>query len=159
MPKSRKTTSPIQKAFSALNRQGILTAHAFGCCGKCGAGELRQHIPREGRGFVFYSGEDCEEAMVTGKVKVRFEADDGLHLSIASRCIVSLEKSGLQTKWDADCSKPILVTLTAADKELFKGFCDRADDRLLAATGDEHKKRDVFKAWRRLVNEQNKVQL
>ena len=110
----------LEAAFAKLEDTGIICRPDYTCCGKCGAGEIREEIKqqrqagREVRGYVFYDFQDTQRAvggdglcLNYGSVLMSEKADVGIGWEI----VTTLQTEGLEVSWDGMLRHRIIVRL------------------------------------------------
>lgn len=110
----------LERAFSALETQGVVCRQNFTCCGTCGVAEIgdEMHATRERGGavdgYAFFHMQDTESAIDGGGLYLNYGAvDEGeaAAVSIARRIVDAVSAVGLPVEWDGDWGKRIFVRL------------------------------------------------
>jgi hypothetical protein len=107
----------LDKAFAALNRQGIVARQDFSCCNNCGFTEIWDEIAqaekrRPVEGYVFYHLQCTERAIETGQLLMAYGcvADDEKEFRrVANTIVAELRRAGLDASWGGTDGHPIVV--------------------------------------------------
>jgi hypothetical protein len=99
----------LDRAFDALDAEGVLARQNFSCCQRCGSGEMFDlvHDEREmGRaldGYVFYHAQDTDSVVAGGSLHLRYAGmgdGPGDTAAIGRRVVEALRAEGLEASWD-----------------------------------------------------------
>ncbi len=110
----------LDRAFEALNAEGIVAEHDFTCCQNCGLAEIGEPIQAaidagaDVSGFVFYHAQDTDGAVEGHGLHLTYGHIDGGDTSgvaIGRRVVGALTAAGLETTWDGSFGKRISVRL------------------------------------------------
>ncbi len=108
----------LDRAFAALETEGIVARQNFACCQNCGRAEIRDEIAGARRarrsvdGFVFYHMQDTDSAVTHGVLQLRYDGTLGnAATAIGTRVVAALREAGLAPAWDGDINKTIEVGL------------------------------------------------
>lgn len=110
----------LDRAFSELNRSGIVARQHFSCCGTCGVREIydeMDHAAEQGqrvRGYTFFHVQDSEHAVDGGGLFLNYgstEEGEAAAVAIGHEIVDALERHGLKTTWNGDWSKRINVSI------------------------------------------------
>ncbi|MFJ3668286.1 DUF6891 domain-containing protein [Streptomyces sp. NPDC090106] len=104
----------LERAFAALERDGIVAREHFTCCRTCGTGDIGHEMADTpgARGFVFFHHQ-CTRGAAQGHGLALYyggredspEAAEG----IGREVVAALTAAGLSTRWDGDPDKAIGV--------------------------------------------------
>jgi hypothetical protein len=98
----------LERAFSELDRSGIVARQNFSDCGTCGAAEIggemaaARRAGRKVRGYVFFHEQDSERA-VDGLLYMNYGGEDpseAAQLAIAREVVATLKQAGLHATWN-----------------------------------------------------------
>jgi hypothetical protein len=108
----------LDRAFAALEEQGIIARQNFACCNTCGFAEIGGEIqtPRCGRppiGFAFYHMQDTENAVEGGGIWLKYgscdpETSDEM---VGEKVLEALLAVGLDASWNHDPNTAVQVGL------------------------------------------------
>jgi hypothetical protein len=107
----------LDKAFAALNRQGIVARQDFSCCNNCGFTEIWDEIEEEEKrqpveGYAFYHLQATETAIKSGRLLMAYgciEENSATLVRIANRIVCELRRVGLNAFWGGTTYHPIVV--------------------------------------------------
>jgi hypothetical protein len=107
----------LDKAFAALNRQGIVARQDFSCCNNCGFTEIWDEIEEEEKrqpveGYVFYHLQATETVIKSGQLMMAYgcvEEDEAALVRIANKIVTELRRVGLDPSWGGTAYCPIAV--------------------------------------------------
>ena len=109
---------PITLAFAELERNRIIARENFACCQTCGHDEILGQVaaPSQWNAYVFFHQQDAEAIFECGAGALAFGLAPGgrtagLNMSdlIRSTILPTLEKHGVNAKWDGDERTRILL--------------------------------------------------
>lgn len=114
----------LDRAFAALERDGIVARQNFTCCQSCGHAEIGDEIEAARgpvSGYVFFHCQDTESAadggglfLAYGAVMPKCTPDvewDRASKDVAGRVVTALRREGLDAHWDGNLSRRIQVPL------------------------------------------------
>ncbi|MBX9623093.1 MAG: hypothetical protein K2X82_04690 [Gemmataceae bacterium] len=109
----------LDRAFEALEEQGVVARQHFSCCSNCGEAEIGGEIAaaeddgREVVGYAFYHQQDTQRAAEGGGIYVKYGPNtDGPETAAIGRMIVAaVEAAGLKAEWDGSPNNAVLVRL------------------------------------------------
>ncbi|KKD08283.1 DUF6891 domain-containing protein [Streptomyces sp. WM6386] len=104
----------LERAFAALEGDGIVARENFTCCGGCGKAEIGAEMADAGaRGFVFFhyqctrsAAEHDELTLYYGDIDNSPEAT----AAVGRKIVAALDAAGLSTEWDGSADKTITIT-------------------------------------------------
>lgn len=101
----------VDRAFAALEREGVCARQHFTCCQTCGHAEIQDELDGHD-GYVFYHWQDTEAAvdgfglcLAYGAARPGAEAA----AEIGARVVRALEREGLRASWDGSVDRRIEV--------------------------------------------------
>lgn len=107
-------TDRLDEAFAELDAAGIIARADFTCCIICGFSEIYGEA-EEGatpRGVVFCHNQDVNSAIEGGDVHLAFAGDPSETTPrIAAEIVETLGRHGLETEWNGDTDRRILVRM------------------------------------------------
>ncbi|WP_329339924.1 hypothetical protein OG866_31450 [Streptomyces sp. NBC_00663] len=105
----------LERAFAALERDGIVAREHFTCCRSCGMGEIGAEMAdREGgaRGFVFFHYQ-CTRSAAEGHGLSVYYGDFANtpqgKAAVGHEVVAALDAAGLSTQWDGNPDTAIAV--------------------------------------------------
>jgi len=110
----------LDRAFEALEREGILARQHWACCQSCGhcdmqeEGAAQRQAGREVLGYAFFHAQDTESAAGGGGLFLAFSAAEEKgegEIGIGHRVVRALEREGLQVEWDGTTERRIYVRM------------------------------------------------
>jgi hypothetical protein len=120
----------LDRAFDALQKEGVVTRQHFACCNDCGHREMQSELRRMGKvkhrsvkGFAFFHQQDTARAVKSGSLYITFDAlatvgevevDKAIEraLLVGERIVAALSAAGLKTHWDGSYLRRIEVPVT-----------------------------------------------
>ncbi|MGD3105087.1 DUF6891 domain-containing protein [Streptomyces sp. YGL11-2] len=103
----------VERAFTALDAQGLTARMHFTCCGNCALGEIGAERAEADRGFVFFHHQDTAAAAGGHGLSVRYGAyeDGGADRAEVGRTVAdALTGAGLTVEWDGDPDTVVEIT-------------------------------------------------
>jgi len=100
----------LDRAFAALEVEGVTARQNFACCQSCGQAEIGDEMADGSTGYVFYHLQDTERAAEYGTLYLSYGTLNGDAVAIGHRVVDRLHREGLRTKWDGTLSQRIAVT-------------------------------------------------
>ena len=124
--------SKLTKAFSLLRKEGLLARQNFSCCGTCGGYEISEMGESKGKktgkypaGYVFYHRQDTDTLNRNGVVHLRYGTFENRNgklrkgsfptLNVGYTIVEAMKTVGLDTEWNGDTGKCILVNVEGVD--------------------------------------------
>ncbi|GGW83275.1 DUF6891 domain-containing protein [Streptomyces lomondensis] len=113
----------LERAFAALDADGVVAREHFSCCRSCGMTEIGAEADgREGvRGFVFFPY-PCTRSAAEGQgLSLYYGGFDGSEettTAVGRRVVAALTAAGLSTEWDGNPGEAITVTPLTWHKRL-----------------------------------------
>ena len=102
-PEMQKNSN-LNRAFAALEEEGVIARQNFTCCGTCASAEIWDEIDdsREWKGYIYYPRDENEWNALSDAQKEEISA---LHKKLSVQLlretvIPVLEKHGLSVKWN-----------------------------------------------------------
>lgn len=106
----------VERAFEALDAQGLTARMNFSCCSNCAVGEIAHERAEGDRGFVFFHFQDTEAAAEGHGLAVRYgayadtgEASAEDRAAVGRAVVAALTGAGLPAQWDGDPDRVIEV--------------------------------------------------
>jgi hypothetical protein len=105
----------LERAFAALELDGIVARQNFTCCQSCGLDKIDEELgDPPARGFVFYHWQDLERAVKGHGLYLTHGAADGeaaSAINVGKTVASALELEGLKVEWDGSAENRILVAM------------------------------------------------
>ena len=109
----------LDRAFEALEAEGVVARQNFTCCSTCGHYEIGDEIAgaedegREVAGYAFYHMQDTQRAAEGGGIYVRYGSNEGgpEPAAVGRRIVAAVEAAGLKAEWDGSPNTCVLVRL------------------------------------------------
>jgi hypothetical protein len=107
----------LDRAFAALNAQGIVARQEFSCCNNCGFTEIWDEVEEAEKhglvqGYVFYHLQATERAITDGQLLMAYgsvEDDIGALRRVANKVGEELSRAGLNASWGGTTGHPIVI--------------------------------------------------
>ncbi|KOG39191.1 DUF6891 domain-containing protein [Streptomyces resistomycificus] len=105
----------LERAFAALEGEGVVAREDFTCCRSCGMAEIGAEADgRDGvRGFVFFHQQGTRAAAEGHGLSLYyggFDDSEATTTAVGHQVVAALTAAGLSARWDGDPAKAIDVT-------------------------------------------------
>ncbi|MCG7526309.1 hypothetical protein MHW47_17890 [Streptomyces sp. OfavH-34-F] len=93
----------LERAFAALDRDGLTAREHFTCCRSCGMSEIGAAGREDARGFVFFHFQGTESAAAGHGLTLYYGGFDGsaeTTAAVGREVVAALEEAGLTADWD-----------------------------------------------------------
>lgn len=122
----------LSRAFTTMNRNGIVAREHFACCQQCAGSEIFDEIPHDSEpaGFVFFHEQDTMGAVARGKLLLGFGGFEprpnapanrprvrhapehhASHVAVAEGAVAALRDEGLTVHWNGSQRQRITVEM------------------------------------------------
>ncbi|MFJ6702803.1 MULTISPECIES: DUF6891 domain-containing protein [unclassified Streptomyces] len=113
----------LSRAFTALEREGVVAREDFTCCRSCGTAEIGAEAEDAGgaRGFVFFHRQSTRSAAEGHGLSLHYGGFDGsaeTTAAVGREVTAALTAAGLSAVWDGDPAKAIELTSLTWHKRL-----------------------------------------
>jgi len=112
----------LDRAFTALERAGIVARQHFTCCQTCGHAEIGDDVDDGARGYTFFHQQDTERAAEGGGLYLAYGAflPEGtskeeylrVQTQIGHEIVAALRAEGLEPSWSGEVTQRISLPLT-----------------------------------------------
>ncbi|MEU9158465.1 hypothetical protein AB0D59_50075 [Streptomyces sp. NPDC048417] len=113
----------LTRAFTALEREGVVAREDFACCRSCGMAEIGAEAEDAGgaRGFVFFHHQGTRSAAEGHGLSLYYGGFDGsadTTTAVGRAVVTALTAAGLSAVWDGNPDKAIELTPLTWHKRL-----------------------------------------
>lgn len=150
--------TPLQNAFTRLEKKGIAAEAHFTCCGSCASAALDERIDEEDlEGGTYFHAQDTESAAESGELYLGFNEGSLDQFDVACKVLRELTVGRIAFEWAGNVSERILVHLGSRDQQWMQSIIDSETERWNGDRADEFHQRYLFSAFRQVLSREKRA--